>query len=182
MTLVSSFPFSQRCSRLAELVETSGEFDRWRTVMENKPTLGWEATGEWNLQTKLFKTWWVHDGESKTTDTQDSDAFPSGHWRMGERAPHARPPPGRRLQPFPSTPKALQNLDCSSLAVPRQNSRATSHRLSPGMRPTCVPATPRDSSPQNKLLGKNILAQQHYTKTATIKRSSENNSYRITES
>lgn len=67
MTLVGSFPFSQRSSRLVELVETSGEFDRWRTAIEKEPTLDWEATEEWNLQPKWFKKWWVCD--EKTTDT-----------------------------------------------------------------------------------------------------------------
>lgn len=169
MALAGSFPSSQRCSRLVELVETSGEFDRWRTTMEKEPTLGWEATGERNLQSEWFKKRWVRD--EKTTDTQDSAVFPTAHCRLGERTPHPRPPPGRRLQPFPSTPKALQNLDCSSLAVPRQHSRATSHSSSHGVRPTCVPGMPRDSSPPHKhhslRRGAGASGQNH-TGTATL--------------
>lgn len=81
MTLLGSIPFSQRCSRVVELVETSGEFDRWRTVMEKEPTLGWEATGEWNLQPEWFKKWWVCDEGTHRTVMHFHQ--PNGGWGRG---------------------------------------------------------------------------------------------------
>lgn len=107
MTLVGSIPFSQRCSRLVELVGTSGEFDRERTVMQKTPTLGWERQQESGTCNQND----LRSGESVMRRPQDSDAFPSAHWGLGERTPHTSSP----MEEAPAIPLHTKSFPKSGL-------------------------------------------------------------------
>lgn len=122
MTFQCLFPFSQRYSRLVELVEPSGKSDTWTVAMEKEPIWG-KMSGRQQCRGTCNQ----NDGRKyelmmrRREICRNRNVFPSTHWSLCERTPSLCPS-YREDAPTIFSPslqdKTSPKPELSSLAMP----------------------------------------------------------------